>query len=75
MNQIRPKPETDDRHTARQCSKCGGTGFYCQGVVNGKPVSNTGFKCYGCDGTGWKVAWKRGEAKKYWDSIPFVKVD
>ena len=36
------------------CSKCGGTGFYCMGVLDGNPYSHTGFKCYGCNGLGWK---------------------
>ena len=40
---------------AHECGKCGGTGFYCNGVVNGNPTSNTGFDCYSCHGTGWII--------------------
>jgi hypothetical protein len=72
---MKPRPEVDEFHTCRQCSKCGGTGFYCQGVVNGRPVSNTGFACYSCRGTGWQVSWKRGMKKKFWESVPVRDAD
>jgi len=39
--------------TSRPCSSCGGTGFYCMGVENGRPYSRTGFNCFRCDGSGW----------------------
>ena len=40
--------------TKCMCAKCSGTGFWCKGVNNGKPMSNTGFECYSCKGRGWK---------------------
>lgn len=39
--------------TSKPCPKCSGSGFFCLGVVNGEPQSNTGFDCYKCHGTGW----------------------
>ena len=36
----------------KKCLKCGGTGRWCLGIINGKPFSNTGFDCWSCDGTG-----------------------
>ena len=34
------------------CPKCNGTGFFCLYVLDGQPHSNTGYKCWRCDGTG-----------------------
>jgi hypothetical protein len=71
----KPQPKVDEFHQACQCSKCGGTGFYCQGTHNGTPVSNTGFTCFSCNGTGWRVSWKRGAKKAFWASVEPVKFD
>ena len=70
----KPMPEVDEFHTAHECSKCGGTGFYCMGVENGRPYSRTGFRCYGCGGTGWKVTWKRGAKKAFWANVKPIVV-
>ena len=51
------KSKPSDNHTL--CLKCNGTGFYCMGTENGKPYSHTGFECYPCHGTGWKLPNKR----------------
>jgi len=54
--EILPKPTNIDAdHAATPCDKCAGTGFYCMGTENGRPYSQTGFTCYPCDGTGWKI--------------------
>lgn len=50
-----PKPQDVEGHRWNTCNKCGGTGRYCQGMHNGAPASNTGFVCYSCGGTGWKL--------------------
>jgi hypothetical protein len=39
----------------RQCSKCGGSGFWCLGWDGDRPISNTGLKCFPCNGTGYIV--------------------
>jgi hypothetical protein len=48
-----------ETHTCRQCNKCGGTGFYCMGVENGRPYSYTGFACRLCGGKGWQIRPKK----------------
>ena len=53
---VLPTPQTTDAEVAVPCWKCGGTGFWCKGVLNGKrPYSNTGFVCWACNGAGYKV--------------------
>lgn len=37
------------------CPKCGGTGFFCLYILDDRPISNTGFQCWKCGGTG-KIA-------------------
>lgn len=69
------KPAVDEFHTTSQCSKCGGTGFYCQGILDGRPISNTGFTCFPCNGTGWIVRWKRGAKKAFWANVKPVVLD
>ena len=67
--QIKPQPELPeaDREyfTYRQCSKCGGTGFFCTHIENGIPQSMTGFDCWACEGAGWKQVYKRGMKRKH----------
>ena len=69
MNTPKPKPQIDEFHTARICNKCSGTGFFCTHIVDGVPQSRTGFTCYGCDGTGWKVVIKRGQKQVYREHV------
>jgi len=52
-------PTLSSDQTAVLCSKCGGTGFYCMGTLNGSPFSTTGFTCFPCNGTGWIIKSKR----------------
>lgn len=47
--------ETAPAANARQCPKCGGTGFFCLGIENDAPISNTGFDCFKCEGSGWVI--------------------
>ncbi len=55
-----PKPTYDaETEVCQECYKCGGTGFYCMGIENGKPYSHTGFDCFPCGGTGWIVKSKK----------------
>ena len=55
MPTVKSQPKLVDNQTCHVCNKCGGTGFYCMGVLNGQPYSHTGFTCYGCKGLGWVV--------------------
>lgn len=69
----KPKPQVDDDHSAHLCGKCNGTGFYCMGMLDGRPYSRTGFTCHPCAGTGWRVRIKRGrkqavQLRKYRES-------
>lgn len=58
-----PKPSYDtETEVCQECYKCGGTGFYCMGIENGKPYSHTGFDCFPCGGTGWIVKSKKSAA-------------
>jgi hypothetical protein len=42
-----------DELLAKECGKCGGTGFFCTHILDGVPQSNTGYDCWKCGGTGW----------------------
>lgn len=56
MRKKLPKPTgLPSNEAAVLCSKCDGTGFYCMGTRNGVPYSKTGFDCYTCGATGWKI--------------------
>ncbi len=53
---IKPQPKYDaSTHKCMPCTKCGGTGFYCMGTLDGQPYSYTGFACRPCGGRGWKL--------------------
>ena len=57
---IRTQPRyNQETHTCKQCNKCGGTGFYCMGVMDGRPYSYTGFACNKCGGKGWQIRTKK----------------
>jgi DnaJ-class molecular chaperone len=49
----KPAEKPADGCAWARCSKCSGTGIFARGVLNGALVSNTGFCCYRCNGTGW----------------------
>lgn len=52
-------PAVDDQHVAIECGKCGGNGFFCLGLHNNTPYSNTGFECWRCNGTGYLMLEKQ----------------
>jgi len=58
---VLPVPTLDDKHEAVPCMKCSGTGFFCLGILNGQPYSNTGFTCWRCNGTGYFIHTKKVE--------------
>ncbi|MCB0051936.1 MAG: hypothetical protein KDE24_20605 [Caldilinea sp.] len=56
---LKPAPTVAENKVAVPCPKCGTTGFFCLGVHNDVPYSNTGFVCWRCNGVGWQVISKR----------------
>ena len=69
MTNVRPQPKINSEYqTVHECLKCAGTGFFCLGVLDGVPYSNTGFDCHKCGGQGWIVRNKRGAKKVYLSS-------
>ena len=48
-------PACEPGYKADPCWKCSGTGFFCMGTNNGSPYSLTGFDCYPCGATGYKI--------------------
>jgi hypothetical protein len=49
---VKPMPEIPGVEFV-VCNKCYGTGFWCRGIENGAPFSNTGFDCWQCRTVGW----------------------
>lgn len=60
----KPRPVDEECFTYATCGKCGGTGKYSMGVMNGRPYSLTGFVCLSCRGLGYRPRKRRAALAK-----------